>query len=85
MYKSKRVMPVVKWVGVHKALNLIADEDGNYSEPAFLDADLILVDEVSMLDIYLAKYLLDAVTLGSQLVLIGDADQLPSVPALLSL
>lgn len=64
---------------VHKALNLMADEDGNYNEPELLDADLILVDEVSMLDIYLAKYLLDAVSLGSQLVLIGDADQLPSV------
>lgn len=64
---------------VHKALNLMADEDGNYNEPELLDADLILVDEVSMLDIYLAKHLFDAVELGAQLVLIGDADQLPSV------
>ena len=64
---------------IHKALNLRADEDGNYAEPEILDADLILVDEVSMLDVYLAGYLMNAVNLGAQLVLIGDSDQLPSV------
>lgn len=64
---------------IHKALNLVADEDGNFSEPELLDADLVLVDEVSMLDVYLADYLLDAINLGAQVVLIGDSDQLPSV------
>lgn len=64
---------------IHKALNLVADEDGNFNEPELLDADLVLVDEVSMLDVYLADYLLDAISLGAQVVLIGDADQLPSV------
>lgn len=64
---------------VHKALGLVADEDGNYGEPEMLEADLILVDEVSMLDIYLAGYLFDAVGFGKRIVLIGDADQLPSV------
>lgn len=64
---------------VHKALGLMAGEDGEYGESEMLDADLILVDEVSMLDIYLAGNLFDAVRPGSQLVLIGDADQLPSV------
>lgn len=64
---------------VHKALNLFAGDDGFFSEPAPLDADLILVDEVSMLDIYLAGHLFEALKKGSQLVLIGDADQLPSV------
>ena len=43
---------------IHKALNLMADEDGNFNEPELVDADLILVDEVSMLDLYLANYLL---------------------------
>ena len=64
---------------VHKALGLIAGEDGEYGDPETLDADLILVDEVSMLDIYLAGDLFDSVKPGSQLILIGDADQLPSV------
>ena len=64
---------------IHKALNLMADEDGNFNEPELVDADLILVDEVSMLDLYLANYLLGAIRLGAQVVLIGDSDQLPSV------
>lgn len=64
---------------VHKALGLLAGEDGNYNEPAELTADLILVDEVSMLDIYLAEHLFHAVKNTCQIILIGDADQLPSV------
>jgi len=64
---------------VHKALGLVADEDGNYGDPEIIEADLILVDEVSMLDIYLAGYLFGAIESGKRIVLIGDADQLPSV------
>lgn len=64
---------------VHRALGLMAGEDGEYGEFGMLDADLVLVDEVSMLDVYLAGNLFDAIKPGSQLVLIGDADQLPSV------
>ena len=64
---------------IHRALGLMADEDGAYDEPKELDADLLLVDEVSMLDVYLAGSLLGAVKKGAQVVFIGDADQLPSV------
>lgn len=64
---------------VHKALGLVADEDGSYGEPEIIEADLILVDEVSMLDIYLAGFLFGAIEYGKRIVLIGDADQLPSV------
>lgn len=64
---------------VHKALGLVAGEDGDYGESESIDADLLLVDEVSMLDIYLAGLLFDSVKHGAQVVLIGDADQLPSV------
>lgn len=64
---------------VHKALGLIADEDDAFDIPDMLDADLILVDEVSMVDIFLAGHLFDSVKYGSRVVLIGDADQLPSV------
>ncbi len=64
---------------VHKALNLFAGEDGCYGEGEELEADFILVDEVSMLDMYVADSLFQAVKNGSRLVLVGDADQLPSV------
>lgn len=64
---------------IHRALGLMADEDGAYEDPKELEADLLLVDEVSMLDVYLAGSLLSAVKKGAQVVFIGDADQLPSV------
>ena len=64
---------------VHKALHLFAGEDGCYGEGGELEADFILVDEVSMLDMYVADSLFQAVKKGSRLVLVGDADQLPSV------
>lgn len=64
---------------LHKALGLLAGEDDACSDPQMLDADLVVVDEVSMMDIYLANHLFQAIPRGSQLVLVGDADQLPSV------
>lgn len=44
-----------------------------------LDADLVIIDEMSMVDISLMRHLVDAVGEGTHLVLIGDVDQLPSV------
>lgn len=44
-----------------------------------LEVDLLIVDEVSMLDILLALALFRAVRPGTSVVLVGDADQLPSV------
>ncbi len=44
-----------------------------------IEADLLVVDEASMLDVELADHLFDAVPDGCRLVLVGDADQLPSV------
>lgn len=44
-----------------------------------IDADVIIVDEVSMIDLALMKYLLMGVYEGTKLVLVGDVDQLPSV------
>ena len=64
---------------VHRALGLLANEDDEYDEPQLLNGDLIVVDEVSMLDIYLAGSLVDSLKSHAQLILIGDADQLPSV------
>ncbi len=64
---------------IHKALGLMAGDDGNYNDPEILDADLVLVDEASMMDIYLARHLFSSLPDHSQLVIVGDADQLPSV------
>ena len=64
---------------IHKALGLMANDDGEYGEPSDLAADLVVVDEVSMLDVFLAVRLFSARKRGCQMVLIGDADQLPSV------
>src|SRR6185503_6467058 len=44
-----------------------------------LDADVLIVDEASMLDVLLANNLLKAIGPHAQLVLVGDVDQLPSV------
>ena len=44
-----------------------------------LDADAVIVDETSMVDILLMHSLLDAMKPGCRLILVGDADQLPSV------
>ena len=44
-----------------------------------LDADVVIVDEMSMVDIFLFNSLVDALRLGTRLILVGDSDQLPSV------
>lgn len=44
-----------------------------------LDADAIIIDETSMVDIYLMQALLRAVNPGTRLILVGDVNQLPSV------
>lgn len=44
-----------------------------------IDGDIIIVDEVSMVDMFLMNYLLKSIYLGSKLVLVGDVDQLASV------
>lgn len=46
-----------------------------------LVADVIIIDEVSMVDVVLMHNLLNAIPLGTRLILVGDADQLPSVGA----
>ncbi len=46
-----------------------------------LEADAVIVDEVSMVDIFLSNALLKAIKQGTRLIFVGDADQLPSVGA----
>lgn len=53
----------------------------NRNERAPLDENVVIVDEASMIDLYLFEALLRAMRRGSRLILIGDASQLPSVGA----
>ncbi len=48
-------------------------------EVAPLDADVVIVDEMSMVDLFIMNYLLQAIYKGTKLVLVGDSNQLPSV------
>lgn len=63
---------------IGKIDNEINLEDINY-DIAPIDADIIIVDEMSMVDIFLMNYLTKAIYLGTKLVMVGDIDQLPSV------
>ena len=68
---------------IHRLLEVSGDPDDvlyynkNVEEP--LDADVIIIDEMSMVDLYLFQSLLNAIIPGTRLILVGDADQLPSV------
>ncbi|MCJ1677243.1 ATP-dependent RecD-like DNA helicase [Streptomyces sp. APSN-46.1] len=66
---------------VHRLLELKPGGDAAYNRERPLDADLVVVDEASMLDLLLANKLVKAVAPGAHLLLVGDVDQLPSVGA----
>jgi exodeoxyribonuclease V alpha subunit len=51
----------------------------NYNRDNQLECELLIVDEISMLDIILAYQLFQAIPAGCSVVLVGDSDQLPSV------
>jgi len=52
---------------------------GVYEARAKLDADLVIIDEASMMDLPLSEALLRAVPPGAHVLFVGDADQLPPV------
>lgn len=66
---------------VHRLLELKPGGDAAYDRDRPLEADLVVVDEASMLDLLLANKLVKAVPPGAHLLLVGDVDQLPSVGA----
>jgi exodeoxyribonuclease V alpha subunit len=72
---------------IHRLLEMGFD-DGNTGMPVFnrdrdnpLDTDVLIIDEVSMVDITLMRAVLDAISIKCKLILVGDADQLPSIGA----
>ncbi|MCX5524213.1 ATP-dependent RecD-like DNA helicase [Streptomyces bobili] len=66
---------------VHRLLELKPGGDAAYDRDRPLDADLVVVDEASMLDLLLANKLVKAIPPGAHLLFVGDVDQLPSVGA----
>jgi len=74
---------------IHRLLEVsgLSMEEGNGDKKPFfgrneenpLEADVVIVDEMSMVDIYLFSALLKAITIGTRLIMVGDVDQLPSV------
>ncbi len=71
---------------IHRLLEVgrnSSDDDRNLffekDEDNPLEADVVIIDEMSMVDINLFKALLKAIAVGTRLILVGDVDQLPSV------
>ncbi len=67
---------------LHRLLEIgkFSDEKPNPDiEVTPIDGDVIIIDEVSMVDMFLMNYVLKAIYKGTKLILVGDIDQLPSV------
>ena len=71
--EAKTIHRLLSWDPAHKGFKYNADN--------LLECDVLIVDECSMLDIELTSSLLNAVNSKSQVLFIGDPDQLPSVGA----
>jgi len=67
---------------IHRMLNFSWEINGfKYNEENPIDEDVVVIDEVSMVDLLLFQSLLKALTPRKRLILVGDVDQLPSVGA----
>lgn len=69
---------------IHRLLEYAYSDDKDFlsfqrNEDTPLDVDVLILDEVSMIDIILMQYLAKAILPNTRLILVGDADQLPSV------
>ncbi len=64
---------------IHKLLGYDYDGKFNYDENNLLPHKLIVIDESSMIDIYLMEQLLNSINENSKVIIVGDKDQLPSV------
>ncbi len=64
---------------IHSALGYGYDGSFEYSKMMPMPFELIIVDEASMIDIFLGHRLMDAISEHAQVVIVGDVDQLPSV------
>lgn len=71
---------------IHRMLELTGGPDEEHMRSHFerneenpLDTDVVIIDEMSMVDIHLMNALLKAIAVGTRLILVGDVNQLPSV------
>ena len=85
---AKRMTEATGWeaVTIHRLLELSGVPSDDRSTASFerneenpLEADVIIIDEMSMVDIFLMNALLKAVSVGTRLILVGHINQLPSV------
>ncbi|MBR3759841.1 MAG: ATP-dependent RecD-like DNA helicase [Ruminococcus sp.] len=70
---------------IHRLLEVVYDVGGKltfaHNENNPLECDVIVIDEMSMVDVVLFEKLLRALRLGCRIIMVGDSDQLPSVGA----
>lgn len=64
---------------IHRFLGFSFDGKFLHNKENLVDADLIVIDEASMIDIHLASQLFQSIPATTKIVLVGDEDQLPSV------
>lgn len=76
-YESQTIHRILELSGELGDTSSGAKFERNEENP--LEADVIIIDETSMVDMFLMSSLLKAVCVGTRLILVGDVDQLPSV------
>lgn len=64
---------------IHKALGYNFENEFSFNEDNLLPQHLIVIDETSMIDTFLASHLLSAISVNAQVIFVGDVFQLPSV------
>lgn len=68
---------------IHRMLEMGVEDDKDSvfskNESSPLEADVVIIDEASMIDVMLMNTLLKAIKVGTRLIIVGDVDQLPSV------
>ena len=76
-YEAQTIHRMLEVSGVSDESSAATHFEKNMQNP--LEADVIIIDEMSMVDIFLMHALLSAVTVGTRLIMVGDVNQLPSV------
>lgn len=76
-YEAQTIHRLLEFSGGKDDSSANVQFDRNQENP--LEADVIIIDEMSMVDVHLMHALLKAISIGTRLVLVGDVDQLPSV------
>lgn len=76
-FEAKTIHRLLEVSGLSEDGTVVAGFGRNEQNP--LDADVIIIDEMSMVDAYLMGSLLSAISIGTRLIMVGDVNQLPSV------